>query len=143
MKAVGMRAQRRLIVGGMVATCVALAVASVSWACTTPTGFTWYSDGTFSKSGPSGTQVTAYGTGARATTAFLLVTGNNEGTPGHEGHACMFNTSTINPNIRMSNAAGAIPNTSGFINAAAGTWQVCFREPGGASATIPVQFTVL
>ena len=143
MKAGGRRAHRRLIVGGMTGAGIALAMASVAWACTVPVGFTWYSDGTFQKQGPSGALITAYATGARATTQFLLVTGNNEGTPGHDGHACMFNTSPINPNLRMSNASGFIPNTSGFINAGAGTWQVCFRQPSGASATIPVYYTVV
>jgi hypothetical protein len=93
-------------------------------------------------SGPQGTIITAYATQARAQRQFYLVTGNAQGEPGHEGHACMFNVVNANPNPRTSSASGFIPNTAGQINRPPGVWQVCFREPNGATATIPVGFTV-
>ena len=143
MKAGGRGVRRRFIVGGMVSAGVALAVASVSSACTVAVGFTWYSDGTFQKQGPTNSLITAYATQAKPNTAHMLVTANAEGEPGHEGHACMFNFVNINPNVRMSSASGFIGLTSGRITPTAGTWQICFREhPTGNSATIPVSFTV-
>ena len=144
MKAGGTRARRRFVLGGMAGAGVALAVASVSWACTVPSGFTWYSDGTFQKSGPGNAIITAYATQAKPNTQFVLVTANSEGEPGHEGHACMFNFVNINPNIRVSSSTGFIGNTSGRINRTSGTWQICFREhPTGNSSTIPVSYSVL
>lgn len=134
---------RRRVLGGMAAAGVALAAASVAWACTVPIGFTWYSDGSFQKSGPAGTVISAYATGAKPNAQFFLVTGNAQGEPGHEGHACMFNFVNVNPNPRTSSSSGFIPVTSGPVNVEAGTWQVCFREPSGSSGTIPVHFTIV
>jgi len=130
-----------LSAGGGVAA--ALAAASLAWACTPVVGNTWYSDGTYVKSGPSGTNITAYATGARKGVRFQLVAGTNT-TPGHETHGCMDNPSPINPNWRTSSATtGAIGFTSGPIVRVPGTWQVCFRQEAGASATNPVFFTII
>ena len=120
-----------------------LTVASISWACTTIQGFTWYSDGTSSKSGAAGTSITAYATGARTNRVFNLVAGNAVGQPGHEDHACMFNFSNLNPANRISSATGFIGYTTGTVNKPAGDWQICFREPDGSTGTAPVLFTVL
>lgn len=122
---------------------VALAVASLSFACTPITGNTWYNDGTFMKSGPSGSIVTAYATGARKNRDFQMVAGTSA-TPGHESHGCMDGPSPINPNWRTSSAlAGHIGETTGALVRAPGTWQICFRERDGLSATNPVFFTVV
>lgn len=138
----GLRLSRRATVAGALGMAAALAVGSVAWACTVPVGFTWYSDGTTAKQGGQGTLITAYATQARANRQFNLVTGNAQGEPGHDGHACMFNVTNINPNLRTSSSSGFIPNTTGQVNSAPGVWQVCFREPSGATSTIPVSFTV-
>ncbi|MEW6152858.1 MAG: hypothetical protein AB1673_02555 [Actinomycetota bacterium] len=54
----------------------------------------------------------------------------------------MFNVVNANPTPRTSNSTGFIPNTTGRVERPPGVWQVCFREPNGATATIPVHFTV-
>ncbi|MEW6152852.1 MAG: hypothetical protein AB1673_02525 [Actinomycetota bacterium] len=92
--------------------------------------------------GPPGTLITAFATGARASRQFFLVTANAQGEPGHDAHACMFNVVNANPNPRTSSSSGFIPNTTGRVERSPGIWQVCFREPSGATATIPVHFTV-
>jgi len=122
---------------------VALAVSSMAFACTRPQGTTWYSDGTFVKSGPAGTVITAFATSAQANSTFKLVVGTNI-TPGHEDHACMDLPTEINPNVRASNSKGFIPNTSGPVNKSPGDWQICFRQlPDGATATNPVFFSII
>jgi hypothetical protein len=135
---------RRILIG-VGAMAAAMAVASLAYACTVITGFTWYASGSPS-SGPTGTNITAFATEARANRSFKLVVGNTN-TPGHEDHACMDNVTDINSNVRISSSSGFIGNTSGPINKPAGTWQVCFYEVTagavGASATFPVSFTVV
>lgn len=133
---------RKVVLAAATGVSLALAAGSLVWACTVPIGFTWYADGSVSKTGAAGTVITAYATGARPNRQFLLVTGNTQGTPGHEGHACMFNIREINPTPRTSSSTGFIASTTGAIAASPGVWQVCFREPVGVSATIPVSFTV-
>ncbi|MGH9277747.1 MAG: hypothetical protein ACRD12_06520 [Acidimicrobiales bacterium] len=126
---------RRAVMAGVGGVAASITVASLAWACTVPTGTTWYSDGALSKSGPNGTQITAYATGAARNVQFQLVTGDNS-ISGHSGHACMDNWATINPNWRTSSSSGFIGNTTGTINAPhAGEWQVCFRQMGGSTAT--------
>src|SRR5919202_200413 len=117
---------RRLALAGIGGIAAALAVASLAWACTPIQGNTWYDDGSFSKSGPAGTVITAFATSARVNTQYLLVAGNNLDS-GHTTHACMDQSQAINPNVRISNSRGFIPNTSGPINRPAGEWQICFR----------------
>lgn len=122
---------------------VAMAAASLSWACTPITGNTWYSDGTFVKSGPSGTVITAYATGARKSQGFKLVAGTST-SAGHESHGCMDQPADINPNLRTSTAtSGFIGLTSGAVVRPPGEWQICFREPDLGSATNPVFFTII
>ena len=105
-------------------------------------GFTWFSDGAFAKSGPAGTIVTAFGTGLRSNTPYLLVTGRH----GDSDSPCAFDVVPVNNAIRFSNSRGFVPNTGGRINRPAGAWDVCFYEvePGvrGRAAGLPVQFTV-
>ncbi len=139
-----MSVRRRWAVAGFGGIAAALAVGSVAFACTTPQGTTWYSDGTFVKSGPSGTVITAYATSARAGVPFKLVAGTNV-TPGHEDHACMDLPGEINPTTRMSNMRGFIANTGGPVVRPAGDWQICFRQtvPDGDTATNPVFFSVI
>lgn len=139
----GIRARRGVVLATIGGVGVAMAAASLSWACTPITGNTWYSDGTFAKTGPSGTVITAYATGARKAQAFQLVAGTST-TPGHESHGCMDIPQAINPNIRTSTVdSGFIAPTTGPVNRAPGEWQICFRETDVGSATNPVFFTVI
>ncbi len=138
------RTRRRLALAGVGGIAAALAVASLAWACTPIQGNTWFSDGSFSKTGPTGTTITAFATSARINTQYRLVAGNNT-LSGHTTHGCMDMSEPINPNVRTSNGSGFIPNTSGPINRPAGEWQICFRQfnPEGASSTNPVFFTII
>ena len=140
---------RRVLVGGFLGVAAAIAVASMSYACTVVTGFTWFNSAS-PKTGPTGTVITAFATEARPNRAFKLVVGNSV-TPGHDDHACMDNVTEINTAIRLSSSSGFIGNTQGPINKPAGNWQVCFYEwastnppsSQGGSATFPVTFTVI
>ena len=139
----GVRVRRGVVLSAVGGVAAALAAASLSWACTPIIGNTWYSDGTYVKSGPSGTNITAYATGARKGVRFQLVAGTST-SAGHETHGCMDTPSPINPNWRTSSATtGFIGLTSGPIARQPGTWQVCFRQEAGASATNPVFFTII
>lgn len=136
--------RRKALLVGLGGGFAALAVGSMAWACTVISGITWYDDGSASKSGPSGTMITAFATGARANQPFQLVAGTNT-SPGHEDHACMDLPAPINPNVRTANSRGFIGNTSGPVNRPQGEWQICFRQlpdPPAATATSPVFFTV-
>lgn len=134
---------RRLALVSVAGVAVALAVASVAYSCTVVRGFTWYDNGTFSQSGPTGTVITAYATGATPGDRFLLSSGFSEGDPAHGEHGCMFSDEAINPNVRWANNSGFIGFTSGPVNRGAGEWQICFRQVDGATATLPVMFTVV
>ena len=125
--------------------CSAIAIGSVAFACTPVEGATYYSDGTTTKSGSSGTAITAYANAARPNLVFQLVAGTSTA-PGHELHACMDVPGPINPNNRVSNFRGFIGNTTGKVIRPAGDWQICFGElpiDGNHSVTKPVFFTVI
>ena len=106
-------------------------------------GFTWYADGTYVKSGPAGTVITAYATQTLANRPFELVAA-----PVREGFLPCFRlfATVLNPNVRMSSTTGFIGNTSGRINQPAGNYQICFlevRQDNPDAATAPVHFTIL
>ena len=107
-----------------------------------PTGFTWFSNGAPALSGPRGSLITAYATGARLSSSYLLVTG----THGVNDPPCRFDVQAVNLTLRRSSSTGFIPNTAGVLDRPPGTWDVCFYEvaPGvpGRTATAFVQFTV-
>jgi len=109
-------------------------------------GFTWYADGSFSKSGPAGTVVTVFATSAAPNAQFDLLSVP----PDSAAHGCAdFDTAPVNPNVRTSNSRGFIPNTAGPVNRAPGEYELCFYErlPGASgghrSGTYPVFFTVV
>jgi hypothetical protein len=109
-------------------------------------GFTWYGDGSFSKSGPAGTVVTVFATGAAPNAQFDLLSVP----PDTGAHGCAdFGTAPVNPNVRTSNSRGFIPNTGGPVNRSPGEYELCFyeRAPGASgghrSGTYPVFFTVV
>lgn len=122
-----------------------LAVASLAWACTTPVGSTWYSDGTRSKSGPAGTTIRAYATGAVSGVPYNLVLGG-AGDSGHDTHACMVTFDVLNPTNVFAGQTGIIGTVQGVVHASTpkGQYQLCFKDSsplnstgtGGASFTI-------
>lgn len=103
-------------------------------------GVTSYADGSSSKTGTTGTVITAFATEARPSTQYLLAFA--PALPG--GEPCPeADKKPMNPNVRVSTAAGLIGNTSGTVTGAPGTYHVCFYEVGGMStATAPVLFTI-
>lgn len=135
--------RRPLLVGALPVLAV-LAIASSAFACTPILGTTWFDDGSFGKSGPTGIVISAFATGARADTPYRLGAGNNL-TPNHEAHGCLDQFQAIYPDVRTSNVRGFIPSTAGTISRPPGEWQICFRQavPEGASATSPVFFTII
>lgn len=138
---------RRAATVGVSAIAGVLALASLAWACTVVSGTTWYSDGTSSKSGPAGTTITAFATGATQNIGYNLVLGNDGGDPGHASHACMVTVQTLNPTIVTANSRGFIGNTSGAVSASTpkGTYQLCFKDasPNNSTGTGGATFTVI
>lgn len=122
-----------------------IAVASLAWACTVVAGSTWYSDGTRTKSGPVGTTIRAYATGAIQGVPYNLVLGG-AGSTGHDTHACMVTFDTLNPNNVFAGPSGLIGTVTGTVHPgiAAGTYQLCFKDSsinnstgtGGATFTV-------
>ena len=100
-------------------------------------GFTWYSDGATSKSGPSGTVVTAFATSARTNTTFRLMTSPVQTIA---DLTCTVDLVAVNPNQRFSNSRGFIPNTAGAIARPTGDYDLCFVANVGSAVSLPVPF---
>lgn len=123
-----------------------LAVASFAWACTVVAGSTWYSDGSRTKSGPVGSTIRAYATGAVQNVPYQLVLGNDGGDPGHANHACMAAVDVLNPAVVFAGPNGLIGTVRGTVHAGTplGTYQLCFKDSsvnnstgtGGATFTV-------
>ncbi len=124
-----------------------VAVASLAWACTAVVGSTWYSDGTRQKSGPVGTTIRAYATGANQGVPYQLVLGNDGGDPGHASHACMFTVDVLNPTVVYSGPSGLIGTVRGTVHAGTpkGPYQLCFKDssPANSTGTGGATFTVI
>lgn len=138
---------RRAVTAGVSVVAGVLAVASLAWACTVVSGSTWYSDGTTSKSGPVGTTISAFATGATPGISYVLVLGNDGGDPGHASHACMAAVDVLNPTTTGANSRGFIGVTSGAVHATTpkGAYQLCFKDssPNNSVGTGGATFTVI
>lgn len=123
-----------------------IAVASLAWACTVVAGSTWYSDGTKAKSGPVGTTIRAYATGAIQGVPYHLVLGG-AGNTGHDTHACMVTFDVLNPTHVFAGANGLIGTVRGTVSTstAPGTYQLCFKDatPNNSTGTGGATFTVI
>ena len=123
-----------------------IAVASLAWACTVVAGSTWYSDGTRAKSGPAGTTIRAYATGAVQGVPYHLVLGG-AGNTGHDTHACMVTFDVLNPAQVFAGPSGLIGTVQGTVKAstARGTYQLCFKDatPNNSTGTGGATFTVI
>lgn len=99
-------------------------------------GATWHSNGSLARSGPAGTGVSVYGIAAFQNVPYLLVL--------TRGQSCSDVVAVLNPTTRFANTSGFIPTTRATIPAGtpAGTYQICFRDTGGATATAAATFTV-
>lgn len=112
-------------------------------------GFTWYSDGSLSKTGPSGTVITAFATGAARSRQFmLLMVRPNPDVACSDAHA----PTAVNPGVRASNDRGFIPNTAGPVagtpSGTPGEYQICFYEltiiaGDHRTGTSPAFFTIV
>ncbi|MGH9224808.1 MAG: hypothetical protein ACRD2W_13765 [Acidimicrobiales bacterium] len=134
---------RRVTVGGAVALSAVMAVTSLSWACTTPEGATFFTNGTVSQSAFRGSRISAFATGARTGVQYQLVIGSNGIHPTHACHNLDF---LVNPTIRRPTASGFIGPTAGLAGDATlakGTWQVCFRDVLGNWATSAATLTII
>lgn len=129
--------KRKIIVAGMSAIAGALAIASLAFACTEAVGSTWYADGTQQKSGPAGTSISAYATGAFTNLAYTLVLGDQGSQPGHATHACMNTVQVLNPTARFANSRGFIGTTVGSVAAGItpSVYQLCFKDNSVANST--------
>ena len=140
------RRARRVVAAAFAGVAGALAVASFAFACTVAAGSTWYSDGTRTKSGPVGTQIRAFATGAIQNVPYHLVLGNDGNDPGHASHACMNTVDILNPTIVNAAANGRIATVTGIVHSttAKATYQLCFKDSsvnnstgtGGATFTV-------
>ena len=132
---------RRLAAAAIV--CVSFAVSTVpAGAVGIVVGFTWYSDGTFVRTAPSGTSITAFASGARPGRQYRLMYAPTR----PSGEPCPdLGKVNVNPNVRQASAAGVIGNTSGPVVGPPGDYHVCFYELGAISvtATAPVLFTIV
>ncbi len=128
MKSQSARRARRMSVFGAATVAVTLALGSLAWACTTPEGATFFTDGRVSKTVMRGSRLSAYATAAPQGVGLQLVIGSNGP---HPTHACMVTNYTVNNTVRTAGSDGFIPPTAGLAGDSSlpkGTYQVCFTD---------------
>jgi hypothetical protein len=105
-------------------------------AAPTIAGSTWYADGTKTKSGPAGTQITVYAVGGLQSVPYQLVLTS--------GGNCANTVAVLNAAAVQAGPSGVIGRVRGTIPAGTppGTYDVCFRHAGGTTATGVVTFVV-
>ena len=99
-------------------------------------GQSWFSSGTKARTGPGGSAVSVYAVGASQGLPYQLVLTRTA--------ACSDVVAVLNPATVVPGASGLIGAVRATIPAAtpAGTYRLCFRHTGGATATGAVTFTV-
>jgi len=107
-----------------------------------PVGSTWYSNGTTAQSGPAGSTIRAFASGAFPNVAYRLVLGS-----GDPGKACVTTVQVVNPTLRFANSNGFISTTIGTVQPGTppGTYKLCFEDSssGNFTGTAGATFTVL
>jgi hypothetical protein len=105
-------------------------------AAPTIAGATWYSDGTKTKAGLVGTQVSAYAVGARQSVPYQLVLA--------AGGNCANTVAVLNATTVQAGPSGLIGRVRGAVprGTPAGTYDLCFRHSGGTTATGGTTFVV-
>jgi hypothetical protein len=110
---------------------------------TAAAGSTWFSDGTKSHSGPSGTVVRVFGTNAIANVPYQLVTGRNGVVP---SQPCGLDLVPANASVVHAGPNGLIPTVTGTISRLPGVYQLCFAQTdpvtGSRTVTGVSTFTV-
>ena len=120
---------KRATVAAIVVAVMSLGASSVAGATVQIRGRTWFADGSyFLASGPSGSYVSAFATGAAPNRVFRLVSSPHRDYPTDYPVACLEEDVAINPNLRFSNERGFIANTTGVLNRPPGEWEICFKE---------------
>ena len=101
-------------------------------------GQTWYSSGAKAGSGPPGTTVSLYAAGALEGVPYQLTLSRPSDWP------CLHRVAILNPATVVAGPNGLIGRVRGTIppGTPAGNYTICFRHPGGLTATGPVTFTV-
>ena len=102
-------------------------------------GFTWYADGSSTKTGGAGTTVRAYATGTVVGAGYQLVLATLN---------CAATVGVLNTNVRVSSGSGLIGATAGTIPSGVppGSYRVCFKrtsEATSSTAAAPVEFIVV
>lgn len=109
----------------------------------TVAGSAWFSNGTKSASGPSGTTISVYATNALANVPYQLVTGRSGANP---SQPCALDLVVVNTAVVYAGANGLIGRVTGTVNRLPGIYQVCFAQidpvAGSRAVTGVVSFTV-
>ena len=99
-------------------------------------GNTFYSDGTTSRTGITGTTVRVFATQAAPNISYKLVSGKNN---------CTTDLVPINNAVVTAGQSGLLPTVSGPVDRSAGVWDICFAESSSASPTTTtsvISFTI-
>ena len=109
----------------------------------TVAGSAWFSDGTKTASGPSGTTIRVYATNALANVPYQLVTGRNGVNP---SQPCALDLVVVNATVVYAGPNRVIGRVTGTVDRLPGTYQVCFAQidpvSGSRAVTGVVNFTV-
>jgi hypothetical protein len=119
---------RRLTVFGATVAAALMLAGSIAWACTAPTGTTYFTNGKVVQTVARGSKISAYATGAPQGVGLKLVIGSDGE---HPTHACMETNYTINNTVRFAGSDGFIAPTAGpagDANLPKATYQVCFTD---------------
>jgi hypothetical protein len=120
-----------------------LARAAPGTTTSTATGSTWFSNGTKSAFGPSGTTIRVHATGAIAGLPYQLVTGRAGVDP---SQPCALDLVPVNPTVIYAGPSGLLGRVTGTVSRLPGAYQVCFAQidpvSGSRSVTGAATFTV-
>jgi hypothetical protein len=109
----------------------------------TAAGSAWYTSGSKSASGPSGSTIRVYATNAIAGVPYQLVSGRNGVNP---SQPCALDLVPVNPTVVFAGTNGLIGGVTGTLNRLPGAYQVCFAQvdpvSGNRAVTGVVNFTV-
>ena len=109
----------------------------------TVAGSAWFSNGTKSASGASGTTISVYATNALANVPYQLVTGRSGVNP---SQPCALDLVAVNTAVVYAGPNGLIGRVTGTVNRLPGAYQVCFAQTdpvaGSRAVTGVVSFTV-
>ena len=117
----------------------AMSTTSTTQPTTTPailSGAAFYSDGTSSRTGPSGSRVSVFASRAEPGLSYRLVSGR-----GTDQRPCSTDVEPIVDTPRFATAQGVLAQTAGPLNRPPGQWQICFLA-AGQTVTGAASFTV-